>query len=169
MLAFKEIDLERQDGEKLVHVALDVLDAVLLPRPYLGSDVVVDRDTRAGMDVLGDAEVEAGVIHQYQSIGPPLHDVSLAEVHVGKDGAQVEQDGDEAHVGQVAVVLHRRTTARGSHQVAPKEAELRLRVFATQGRHQVRRMEVARGFADNQVVFHTIRTKSSARRSCHRP
>lgn len=121
------------------------------------------------MDVLGDAEVEAWVIHQYQGVGPPLHDVVLAEVHIGKDGAQVEQDRDEAHVGQVAIVLHRRTTSRGSHQVAPKEAELRLRVFATQGRHQVRRMKVARGFADNQVIFHTIRTKSSARRSCHRP
>ena len=121
------------------------------------------------MDVPGDAEVEARVVHQYQGVRLPLHDVALAEGHIGKDSAQVEQYGDEAHVGQVAVVLHRRTTARGSHQVAPKKTELRLRVFATQGRHQVRRMEVARGFADNQVIFHTIRTKSSAHRSCHRP
>ena len=32
----EEGNLEGEDGEKLVHVALDVLDAVLLPRPYFG-------------------------------------------------------------------------------------------------------------------------------------
>ena len=32
---FKEVHLERQDGEEFVDIALDVLDAVLLPRPYL--------------------------------------------------------------------------------------------------------------------------------------
>ena len=159
MLPLEEVDLERQDGEELVHVALDVLDAILLPRPYLGGDVVVDGDARAGMDVFRDAEVEAGVVHQNQGVGLPLHNVALAEGHVGKDGAQVEQDGNEAHVGQVAIMLHRRVAAHGSHQVAPKEAELRLRVFATQGRHQVRRMEVARGFAYNQVIFHKMKNE----------
>lgn len=35
MLLFEEIDLEGKDGEKLVNIALDGLDAVFLPSPYL--------------------------------------------------------------------------------------------------------------------------------------
>ena len=38
----KEIYLERKDGEELIYIALDILDAILLPCPYLWCDVVED-------------------------------------------------------------------------------------------------------------------------------
>ena len=41
VLPFEELHLERQYREQLVHVALDVLDAILLPRPNLRRDIVV--------------------------------------------------------------------------------------------------------------------------------
>ena len=42
VLLLEEIDLEGQNREELVDIAADVLDAVLLPRPYLRRDIVVD-------------------------------------------------------------------------------------------------------------------------------
>ena len=42
MLLLEELHFEGEDGEQLVDVALDVLDAILLPGPYLRGDVVVD-------------------------------------------------------------------------------------------------------------------------------
>ena len=41
VLALKEVLLKGKDGEEFVNVAPDVLDAVLLPCPYLRRDVVV--------------------------------------------------------------------------------------------------------------------------------
>ena len=42
VLLLEEIDLERQNAEELIHVALDAADAAFLPGPYLGRDVVED-------------------------------------------------------------------------------------------------------------------------------
>ena len=41
-----------------------------------------------------------------------------------------------------------------SHQVAPEEAELRLLIATFQCLHQMRRMQIATGLADYQVVSH---------------
>ena len=40
VLLLEEINLEREDGEKFIDIATDVLDAVLLPRPDLRRNVV---------------------------------------------------------------------------------------------------------------------------------
>jgi hypothetical protein len=42
VLLFEEVDLERQNGKELVDIALDILDAVLLPSPNLWRYVIVD-------------------------------------------------------------------------------------------------------------------------------
>ena len=42
VLVLVETDLEGQDGVEMVYVALDVLDAMFLPCPYLGGDVIMN-------------------------------------------------------------------------------------------------------------------------------
>ena len=81
------------------------------------------------------------------------HNVILTTLHVGKDSAQVHQYGYKTHVGQLAIVLHPRT-AHCRHQVTAQKTEFSLRVFLLQSRHQVRRMKVARGFTNDQIVLH---------------
>ena len=153
VLLLEEIYFERQDGEQLGHVALDALDAVFLPRPYLRGYVVVDGYRGLGPHKLGDVEVEARVVYQYHHVGLPVSDVALGTRHVAQNGGQVQQHGYEAHIGQFAVVLHERA-AHGLHQVAAEEAELCRRVGILQRLHEVRCVQVATGFAGYQVVFH---------------
>ena len=105
------------------------------------------------MHVAGDAEVEAGIVDGDDYIGAPGTDVVTAEAHVAGDGTCVEHDGDDAHVGHLAVV-HDARPSDSAHEITAEEAELRLRVFVTQRRHQVRGVQVAGGFAGNEVVFH---------------
>ena len=97
----------------------------------------------------------------------PGRDVVLALLHGGKDGTQVEQNGNEAHIGQILVMLHPRAADR-RHQVAAKEAEFRLRVFPLQGSHQVRGVQVAGGFADYEVILHEVNTRISVHPSDRR-
>ena len=82
------------------------------------------------------AEVEARIIDEYDHIGLPLPYVGLAHCHVAHDGAQMEQHGYEAHVGQFAVVAHT-GSAHILHHVAAKEAELCLWVGILKLTHEV--------------------------------
>ena len=168
MLPLEEVHFEREDGKQLVHIALDILDAILLPRPYLGRNIIVDRYIRMRVYVLGYLEVETRIIHQNHRIGMPGRDVVLAQPHRSEDGAQVEQDRHKAHIGQLLVMLHPRAT-NGCHQVTAEETEFRLGVFLPQGRHQMRGMQVARRFADYEVILHGVRTTISVRQSNRKP
>ena len=145
--------LERQDGEHLVDIALDRLDAPLFPGPYLRRDIIIDGDGGLGVHELRDAEVEARIVDEDDDIRAPCHDILLAERHIAEDGAQMEQHGDEAHVSQIFVMAHTRAAFR-SHEITPEETELSLRVFLLQGVHQTRGMEVTAGLAYNQIVSH---------------
>ena len=87
-------------------------------------------------------EVEARIVDEDDGIRLPLGDVALAEREVSEDGRQMEQDGNEAHVGQIFIMTHARA-ADFRHQVASEEAELGLWVFLAQRPHQMRGMEVA--------------------------
>ena len=50
-------------------------------------------------------------------------------------------------------MLDERTTG-SLHQVASEKTELRMRIFRFQRGHQVRGMQIARGFTGNKIVFH---------------
>ena len=128
MLLFEELNLERQDGEELVHIALDILDAILLPSPYLGRDVIIDRTDTIGLYILGYLQVKARIVDEDDYIRLPLADVLFTHLHITKNGAQVQQHRNETHISQFAIMLHT-SAPNSSHQVAPKEAELRLRVL----------------------------------------
>ena len=106
VLLLKERHLERQYGEHLVNVALDVLYAPLLPGPYLRRDIVVDGNVGLGMHVFGNVEVEARIVDEYNHIWLPLHNVALAHGHIAEYSAQVHQYRYESHVGKFAVVFY---------------------------------------------------------------
>ena len=66
----------------------------------------------------------------------------------------MEQHGDEAHIGEFAVMAHA-GAADSRHQVAAEEAELSRSVNIFQRLHQMRGMEVARGFTGYQIILHS--------------
>ena len=131
MLPLEEVHLERQDGKQLVHVALDVLDAVLFPSPDLGRDIIIHRDAAVRMHVFRYRQVESRVVHQDEHVGVPLDHVALAGLHVAQYRPGMQEHGNEPHVGQVFIVAHHRP-ALFLHQVAAEKAELRLRVALLQ-------------------------------------
>ena len=128
VLFLKEIYLERQDGKKFIHISFDVFDAVFFPCPNLRRDVIIYGYACFRLHKLGDIEVKTRVIHKYNHIRRPLHNVFFAESHVAEDGAQMKQHGDKAHVCQFFKMLYARST-NGSHEIAAKETELGSRVY----------------------------------------
>ena len=94
------------------------------------------------MDKLGYIQIKARIVHQNQHIRLPRNNILLAALHIGKDGAQMQQYGNEPH------------TAHCSHEVASEETELRLQVLLLQCSHQMGGMQVAGSFTDNQVILH---------------
>ena len=107
------------------------------------------------LHILGDVEIEARIVDENHAVGLPFGDVALAHPHIAQDGGQVEQYGYEAHIGQLAVVLHK-CAANGRHQVAAEEAEPCLRVNIFQRPHQMRGMQVARGLTGYEVILHLL-------------
>ena len=59
MFLFKERHLERQDGEKFIHIALDILNTVFFPCPNFRRNIVKHLRSRGVgihiMDILGNA------------------------------------------------------------------------------------------------------------------
>ena len=88
------------------------------------------------MDELGNFEVEAWIVDKDDNIGLPLGNILLTHLHILEDGTQVDQDGDETHVGQLAIVTNTRASD-GSHQVASEETKLSLSVTLLQSLHQM--------------------------------
>ena len=82
MLLLEEIHLEGQDGEELVNIATDVLDAVLLPSPDLWRDVIIDGNVCPRFYILCNLQIEAGIIYQYDAVRLPGQDILLAELHI---------------------------------------------------------------------------------------
>ena len=153
VFTLEELHFERQDAEQLVHIAPDGVDTVLLPCPYLGSDVVIDGDPRVRLHVAGNLEVEAGIVHQNHHIGLPVEDVPLALAHLAQYRAGMQEDGPDAHVSHVAIVAHQLSPLR-LHHVAAITAEDSLGIALPQGCNEMAGVQVATGFAGNEIVFH---------------
>lgn len=64
----------------------------------------------------------------------------------------MHQHGQEAHVGQIAIVADKRP-ALCLHQIAAKASEFRTRILALDGLHQVTGMKVATGLSGYQIVL----------------
>lgn len=78
-MLLEEIDLERQDRKQLIDIAFNILDAVLLPRPDLRRNIIVDRYLRVPLDVFGYLQVKPRIIDQNQDIRLPRFDILLAK------------------------------------------------------------------------------------------
>ena len=131
----KERLLKRKNGEKFVHIAPDILDAILLPCPNLRRNIIIDRNTRLGMNKLGYRQVKAGIINEYDHIRMPFHDILLAERHVTENGWKMQQYRHKAHIGKILVVSHH-CPAFSSHQVATEKTELRIFIVFPERLHQ---------------------------------
>ena len=164
MFLFEERYLERQDGEQLIHIAFDVLDAVFLPSPDLWRDIIEEFSHLGGIvrwlishfsEIFGNLKIEAGIVNKDHGIGLPLHDILLAQCHISENGAQMEQYWNEAHIGQFLIMFHT-GASHGGHQVTTEEPERCFRILFLQRPHQMRSMEVAACLAYYQVVFHLV-------------
>ena len=82
MFSLIKRNLERQDGEHLVNITLDILYPVFLPGPYLGRNIIIDGNVRMRSHVLGNAEIETGIVYENDNVRPPGHNVTLTERHV---------------------------------------------------------------------------------------
>ena len=105
------------------------------------------------MDILGYVEIESRIVDEYKCVGLPLHNVALALCHIAEDGGQMHKYGHKAHICQLTIVTHTYSSDI-RHLVAAEETELGGIVYTAQGSHKVRSVQVARGFANNQVVSH---------------
>ena len=156
VLSLVEIYFERQDGKQFGHIAPNGFDAPFFPRPNLRRDVIVGRNGRMPLQKLRNAEVKPRIIHQDNHIGMPSHNVAFALRHVAKNGAQMEQNGHETHIGQLAIVLHT-CTANGLHLIATKETKLGFGIALPQSLHQFGGMQIAAGLAYKEIIFHVLR------------
>ena len=150
----EEALLEGQDVAESVEVFLHAFDAPFLPGPEVGGDIVNGLEALLVGPCL-DFEVEARIVDAHHHVGSVVEDVLLAEADVAQHGAQMGHHLDEAHDGEVADVSYRRAAYSG-HEVAAPEAELRIGVLLTQRPHEVGTVEIARGFAGYEVVFHWV-------------
>ncbi len=149
----EEIHLEGQDGEEFIDIATDIFDAVLLPSPDLRGDVVIDGDVCPRFYIFCNLQVETRIVHEDDAVRLPRVDILLTELHILQDGRKMQQHGNQAHIGQVAIMADARA-ADGRHQVTAEETEVSLVVNFLQRAHQVGGVEVARGFADDEIIFH---------------
>ncbi len=97
------------------------------------------------MGPLGHLHVESGVVDQDQRVGREAGHVVAAFAHLAADRAQVAQDLHDAE---------KRGAPLGSHAVAAPEAEARFGIGGAQTPHEVGAVQVARGFAGDEVIVH---------------
>ena len=99
--------------------------------------------------------VEAGVVDQDQHVGGERRDVGLAFAHLTSDGAEVAEHLHDPEERGLAVVFPQVVpSARFGHPVAAPEAEPGFGVGFLQPFDQVGPVQVARGFAGYEVIFH---------------
>ena len=107
------------------------------------------------MGPAGHLHVEARVVNQNQHVGGEGGDILPALEHLAADGSQVAEHLHDAEERGLAVVLRQvALAARTGHPVAAPEAELRFGVGLAEPFDEVCAVQVARGFACDEVVFH---------------
>ena len=86
----EELHLERQDREELVDIALDVFNAILLPRPDLRRYIIIDWDICLRFYIFCNIKIEAWIVHENHTVWLPLLDIRLAHTHITQYGGQVQ-------------------------------------------------------------------------------
>ena len=104
MALFEIGNFKGQDRVEVRHIAANGLDAVFLPGPNFGRDVIEDRADVFLRHVTSHLEVESRIVHQNHRVWLPFGNLLFAVFYAAQDGSQMKQNGDEAHVGQMLVV-----------------------------------------------------------------
>ncbi len=117
-----ELFFKGKDDQHFVDVLADLADAVFLPGPDLGRDIINDtQPLPAGP--FGDTHIKAGVVYQDEGVGAVLEDIPFAEVDIAEDGPEVHQHFGEAHESKVFIVFDY-FGARGLHQVTAPATDI---------------------------------------------
>ncbi len=116
------IDLERENSKNLIYIFSQSFHPAALPCPYFWGDVV------EGLELVfvcpfGHAEVEAGVVYEYYTVGLPLRDVALAEAEKTLDFAKIFYHIDITHNSHISVVRDWLALSLSTHFIPPPEAE----------------------------------------------
>ena len=148
------IDLERKDAEEIISVATQGTNTPFLPSPNLRRNVIKNRSSRQMLpDIFSHRKIEAWIVDKNHYLRLPAEQVALGVPHAAKDCRQMTDDWPDAHVSQVAIMVHQRSTL-SLHQVATNTAELSFWLTLTKGSHEMGGMKVATGLSGNKVVFH---------------
>ena len=99
MFLLEELYFKRQDREQFVDIALDSLDAMLLPCPNLRRYIVVDRNLCIGFYIFCYIQIKAGIVDEYHTIRLPSQDILLTHLHIPKYRRQMHQDRNNTHIG----------------------------------------------------------------------
>ena len=153
MFLFKKRNFKRQNRKKVVYIAFDIFNTILFPCPNFWRNVIINGNLCFGSKKFSDRKVKSGIINQYYHIRFPLHNVVFAQFHVAKDGAQVKQNGNKPHISHFTKMFYAGSTF-SLHQVASPKAKLGLRIYLFKRMHQMRGVKIARGFANNEIIFH---------------
>ena len=94
------------------------------------------------MGKIGDAEVEARIIHQDNDIGLIIKDIFLALGDISQHLAQVDRHLHEAHVSHRAVMFEQLDTF-GLHQVTATATKLRPLVLLLEFSDKIGSVQIA--------------------------
>ena len=147
------IDFERENGQHEIDVAAYAAYAALLPCPNLGGYVIAHGTQGTPVYETGNAEVETGIVDENDDIRLPEGDGLLAAFHAPEYSGQMGQYGQEAHVGQLAVVTQE-CASHLLHGVASIVTEFGFRVTLAKSNHKMGGVQIAAGFASYQEIFH---------------
>ncbi len=130
------------------------MHAALVPSPDFRRDIIEHLDAVL-FGKLGYAQVETGVIYQYEYIRLVGQQILLTFFQVATKLKDAGCRFPEAHNGHLLVVMHERTAFRLHHVAAPAP-KLGIRILLAQVLHQMRGMKVAGTFASYQVVLQLL-------------
>ena len=151
------IHLEGQDGEHEIDILADFPEPIAFPGPDFGRYII--DNFGAGHLALhpggNEVKIEAGIINQNHCLGIEIRNSLPALAASAQDFGQMADDGPEAHVGQSAVMTQQRT-AHSLHLLTSEITEFGVGVLSDNGLHQMGSVEIARGLACNQKIFHII-------------
>jgi geranylgeranyl diphosphate synthase type II len=148
-----KVFFKRKDAIHPVYVTADGTDTIAFPSPDLGRDVVTDGDMEVFFCEGGHLEVETGVIDENEEVGLVGEDIFLATPECGEDNREMQKDGDEPHIGSVAIMAEA-DAALGAHKVSSHETETGLGIGVPECTHEVGSVEITGGFAGYKIVLH---------------
>src|SRR5690606_7712601 len=99
------------------------------------------------------AKLESGIIDQNKYIGIEFQQVGFTDLKILKDRAQISRHFYKPHKSQIAVMFYNIGTF-GLHQITAPCANIGFGIAFKNVFYQIASVQIARSFADNDVVFH---------------